>query len=370
MSLGKYQKCIIVNNKNDKNLCGVKNFSETLVDINSKFNNYIFLLDLNLPKNVFDFKRFLKCIKKISKFSKTSQDTLFIFNLPTTPNYFSIFYILIIIYLSYKNDLGLIYHGYFHKNPIHSGSAFLLFLSKIKYRYYVTPGFIEKIYPLYSFFYKKLKITYLPVIPDYPREHVKYLNSPEKGFNQIPPVFKDKDLNGNYIYYFGIINPQKNLIRAIKLSQFFQLPLLFARPQDKFFEEKILEFIANSDFLYKPIIIPPPNLKDAYKLMEYSAFVINIPFSGVGNWSSSWLSSRLLGKVVLASHPYKTGYDDLTHSYFIKKENYFYAELFNSPEKINNIKSKLLVLSSRRKCTFNLAQNKDNLRRIFLDSVK
>ena len=117
MSLGKYQKCIIVNNKNNKNLCGVKNFSETLVDINTKSKNDIFLLDLKLPKSVFDFKRFLICIKEIRKYSKISQDTLFIFNLPTTPNYFSIFYILIIIFLSYKNDLGLIYHGYFHENP-------------------------------------------------------------------------------------------------------------------------------------------------------------------------------------------------------------------------------------------------------------
>ena len=367
MYIGRYQNCFIINNKNSFKLCGVKKLSKVLIEVIG--SKEISQLNLDLPKNISDFKRFYICIQEIKKFSNKSQNNLFIFNLPTTPNYNSILYIFLIVFLSYQKDIGVIYHGYFHTSIRRSLSALLLFISKIKYRYFVTPGFKEKMHILYSFIYKRIYFTYLPVIPDYPKEQINYLIKPEKGFIQKPLTLKNYFLKDNYIYYFGIINPQKDIFKAIKISQVFKLPLLFSKPEDQYFYKKIMQFIDKSKLLYKPIIIESPNLNDAYKLIENSKFVINIPFSGVGEWSSSWLSARLIGKIVLASHDNIFGYDEFTHSFFINKDESFYQNILENSEKFKEIRFILYKLASERRCTFNLETKKNYLKNIFINSI-
>lgn len=362
-----YSRIFIVNNRSNK-LCGVQIFSKQLINAAYRNNSKTSLLFLNLPQNLFHLKNFCKCFEKLNKSARNinKKGTLFVFNVPTSGRYNRFLYFLVIIINSFFYDTGVIYHGYFHVNLKQASSSILLFLGNIKYRYHVTSAFLSKMHKVYKFLYSFKNSHYLPVIPEYPKSLENYLCSSKKEFNNIIPKSIKKDLINNYAYYFGIINPQKNIIEAIKLSQKIKTPILMTKPVDKKLYKSLINFIKNNNIIYKPIIIDAPSLKEAYKLIECSKFVLNIPYSGVGEWSSSWLTARLVGKIVFASHPTKFGYEKKNNTFFVNNLNDFYKD----KKKISLFEETISKYSGIRKPSIDLENLNLKLRKSFLKSFK
>ena len=307
---------IVFLTNNHSGFCGAtllcKKYS-TIINTSIPGSSQVFTINFSKPY------RALRSILLLTKEARSLGTPHYIFNYPLPGHYSRLFYLLLVPLLSLRYKTSVLYHGYFHVSLLHSFSAILLLAPSVRCRYYVAKDFLQRMHPLWGLIYHKLTTRYLPVLPLLdtsnlnPKPDVIPVLNPT---SQITFSLHDF-LSMKYLLYYGIPSPQKRIPLAYLIARSLHLPLIICSSDIPQLQELLPAPISGYPGL---ILISPPSDSLMTYLIAHAEATINVPIGGLGDWSSTWLSTRSIGTLVISSSTTNLGYDSLSHTYCLGSE--------------------------------------------------